>query len=241
MQTTFHVGLSAQLALQKRLETIANNVANASTAGFRAEEVRFETVLSRAAETPIAFASAGESYLSRRAGEVSKTDSPFDVAVQGNAWLGMNTPAGTAYTRDGRLRMTPTGELQTAAGYGVLDVGGAPIQLDPNAGPPQIGRDGTISQGNRAVGAIGLFAIDDKAQLKRFENSGVIPDRAATPVVEFSRIGLMQGFIEGSNVNAVMEMSRLIMVARAFDAVTASLKESESSSQEAIRALGATS
>jgi flagellar basal-body rod protein FlgF len=241
MQTTFHVGLSAQLALQKRLETIANNVANASTAGFRAEEVRFETLVSQTSDAPVAFVSSGTSYLSRRTGQMSQTGSPFDVAVQGDAWLGIQTPAGTAYTRDGRLKMTPTGELQTVTGYAVLDAGGAPLQLDPNAGPPQIGRDGAISQNNRTVGSIGLFAIDEKARLKRFDNSGVVPDRAATPVIEFSRTGIMQGFVEGANVNPVMEMSRLILVSRAFDAVTASLKQSESSAQEAVRTLGATS
>ena len=241
MQSNFHVGLSAQIALQKRLGTIANNVANASTAGFRAEEVKFETLLSQVSDSPVAFSSAGQSYLSRQAGELAQTGSPFDVAVQGDAWLGIQTPAGTAYTRDGRLHMMPTGELQTVNGYSVLDTGGAPVQLDPNAGPPRIGRDGAISQNNRAVGSIGLFKIDDKASLKRFENSGVLSDRPATPVVEFSKTGMLQGFVEGANVNPVMEMSKLIMVSRAFDAVASTLKDSESTMQEAIRTLGATS
>ena len=120
MQSNFSIALSAQASLQKRLETIANNVANASTAGFRAEEVKFETLLSQASSTPIAFASAGQSYLSRTSGELVRTDELFDVAVQGDAWLGIQTPAGTAYTRDGRFKMTPTGELQTLNGYAVL-------------------------------------------------------------------------------------------------------------------------
>ena len=241
MQSNFSVALSAQMSLQKRLETIANNVANASTAGFRAEEVKFETFLSHASSTPVAFASAGQSYLSRASGEIVKTDNPLDVAVQGDAWLGVQTPAGPVYTRDGRMKMTPTGELQTLNGYAILDAGGSPILLDPNAGPPRIARDGAISQNNRAVGAIGLFNIDEKASLKRFDNSGVIPDRPATPAVEFSKIGMQQGFIENANVNPVMEMSKLIMVSRTFDAVSSSLKDSESSMQEAIRTLGATS
>jgi flagellar basal-body rod protein FlgF len=241
MQSNFSVALSAQISLQKRLETIANNVANASTAGFRAEEVKFESLLSYASSTPVAFASAGQSYLSRASGEMVRTDNPLDVAVQGDAWLGIQTPAGPAYTRDGRMKMTPTGELQTLNGYAVLDAGGSPILLDPNAGPPRIARDGAISQNNRAVGALGLFKIDDKASLKRFDNSGVIPDRPATPAVEFSKIGMQQGFIERANVNPVMEMSKLIMVSRTFDAVSSSLKDSESSMQEAIRTLGATS
>ena len=241
MQSNFHVALSAQISLQKRLETIANNVANASTVGFRAEEVKFETVLSHASSTPVAFASAGQGYLSRASGEIVRTDNPLDVAVQGDAWLGIQTPAGPVYTRDGRLKMTPTGELQTLNGYAVLDAGSSPVQLDPNAGAPRIARDGAISQNNRAIGAIGLFKIDDKASLKRFDNSGVIPDRPATPAVEFSKIGMQQGFIERANVNPVMEMSKLIMVSRAFDAVSSSLKDSESAQQEAIRTLGATS
>jgi flagellar basal-body rod protein FlgF len=241
VQSIFHVGLSAQLALQKRLDTIAHNVANASTAGFRAEEVKFETLLSQTADTPVAFASAGNRHLSQRPAEITPTGNPFDVAVQGNAWLGMQTPAGTAYTRDGRLRMTPTGELQTVNGYPLLDAGGAPIQLDPNAGEPRIARDGAISQGGRAVGSIGLFRIDDKAALRRFDNSGVISDLPATPVVEFSQTGLQQGFVEGSNVNPVMEMSRLIAISRAFDAVATALKDSDASVQESVRTLGATS
>jgi flagellar basal-body rod protein FlgF len=164
----------------------------------------------------------------------------FDVAVEGDAWLGIQTPAGTVYTRDGRMRLSPTGELQTLSGYPVLDAGGTGMLLDPNAGPPRIGRDGTITQANRQVGAIGLFNIDSKANLRRYENSGVIPDRAATPVLDFSRTGMQQGFIENANVNAVMEMSRLINVTRAFEMVSASLAASEASLQEAIRQLGAT-
>jgi flagellar basal-body rod protein FlgF len=232
--------LSAQVALQRRLDTIAHNVANASTAGFRAEETRFETVLSRAGADPVAYAATGPTFLSRRSGEFVRTDNLFDVAVEGEAWLAIQTPAGQVYTRDGRLRMTPTGELQTLNGYPVLDAGGATMLLDPNAGPPRIARDGTVFQDNRQIGAIGLFDIDNSANLTRYENSGVIPDRPATPVVDFSKAGMQQGFIENANVNPVMEMTRLITVTRAFEMVSASLAASEASLQEAIKSLGST-
>lgn len=240
MQGNLYVGVSAQVALQRRLETIAHNVANVTTAGFRAEEVRFETALSRAGADPVAFAVAGPTYLSRRSGELVRTDNLFDVAVQGEAWLAMQTPAGQVYTRDGRMRMTSGGELQTLNGYPILDAGGAPLLLDPNAGPPRIARDGTVVQANRQIGAIGLFNIDNAAVLTRYQNSGVIPDRPATPVADFTRTGIQQGYVENSNVNAVMEMTRLITATRAFEMVSASLAASESSLQEAIRALGST-
>jgi flagellar basal-body rod protein FlgF len=183
---------------------------------------------------------AGPTFLSRRSGELVRTENMFDVAVEGDAWLAIQTPAGQAYTRDGRMKLAPTGELQTLNGYPILDAGGAPMLLDPNAGPPRIARDGTITQANRQVGAIGLFNIDSAAKLTRFENSGVIPDRPATPVLDFTRAGMQQGFIENANVNAVMEMTRLISITRAFEMVSSSLAASETSLQEAIRTLGAT-
>jgi flagellar basal-body rod protein FlgF len=99
MSSNVYVGLSAQISLQRRLETIANNVANASTAGFRAEEVKFESVLSRVNPDPVSYASAGKPYLSRKSGEIVRTDNLFDVAVQGDAWLAIQTPGGTVYTR----------------------------------------------------------------------------------------------------------------------------------------------
>jgi flagellar basal-body rod protein FlgF len=241
VQSNFYVGLSAQISLQRRLETIANNVANASTVGFRAEEVKFEQALSLASADPIAYASAGKPFLSRRAGELVRTDNPLDVAVQGDAWLAVQSPAGPVYTRDGRMRMSDSGELVSLSNFPILDAGAAPIRLDPNAGPPRIAGDGTITQNNRQVGAIGLFTIDQRANLRRVENGAVLPDVPATPALDFAKTGVQQGYIERSNVNPVLEMTKLIMLQHAFEAVTASLKESDASQQEAIRALGATS
>jgi flagellar basal-body rod protein FlgF len=238
MQSGLYVTLSAQLSLQRRIDTIANNIANTSTAGYRAEEVKFETLLSRTPADPVAFASIGDTYISRRSGEFVKTDNPLDIAVQGDAWIAINTPAGQVYTRDGRMRMTEAGQLQTLNGHPILDVGGAPIQLDPAGGAPQIARDGMITQNNRQVSAIGLFTIDPAAKLHRYENSGVVPDKAAAPALDFSKTGISQGFVERANINPVMEMTRLIGVSRAFDAVTSALSESENTLRDAVKTLG---
>ena len=238
MQSSLYVVLSAQLTLQKRLDSIANNVANANTAGFRAEEIRFETLLSQTPLDPVSFVGSGDNYLSRRAGEIVKTDNPLDVAVEGQAWLAIQTPAGTVYTRDGRMRMSDSGQLETLNGYPVLDAGGTPIQIDSATGPPQIARDGSITQGGRQVGGIGLFSIDPRAQLVRYENSGVISDQPAVPALDHGNVALLQGYVERSNVNPVMEMSRLIMVTRALEAVTASLNSAESNLQDAVKTLG---
>ncbi len=104
MQTTLPVALSAQLATERRLETIADNLANARTAGFRAEEVKFDSILSTAAQRPVAFVSGGERFVSTKAGELTQTGNALDVAVSGDAFLAIQTPRGTVYTRDGRAR-----------------------------------------------------------------------------------------------------------------------------------------
>ncbi|HML43025.1 MAG: flagellar basal-body rod protein FlgF [Hyphomicrobium zavarzinii] len=241
MQPSLYVSLSGQLSLMRRLDTLAHNVANVNTAGFRAEEIKFEQLISQKTDEPTAFVSTGQTYLSRQAGEVVRTENPLDIAVTGDAWLAFQGPNGPVYTRDGRMTMTPEGELRTLTGYPVLDVGGAPIQLNPNGGPPSISRDGTMTQGQNRVGAVGLFTIPDQARLSRFENSGVMPDMAAEPALDFSRVGLLQGFMEQANVNPVSEISRLIQIQRSFDSISNSIAQSEQTLTTAIKTLGETS
>jgi flagellar basal-body rod protein FlgF len=238
MQSGLYVALSGQVALERRLQTIASNVANMNTVGYRADGVSFEAQMAKAGDSTVAFAGSGSDFISRQAGGTTKTGNPLDVAIQGDAWLGVKTPAGTVYTRDGRLTIKDSGELTTLNGYSVLDAGGAPIQLDPSAGLPDISRDGMISQKGNQVGALGLFAIDDRAKLARYNNSGVIPDKPATPVLDFAKNGVAQGFVEGSNVNPIMEMTKLITVSRAFDGINTASEKTESSLTDAIKTLG---
>jgi flagellar basal-body rod protein FlgF len=214
-------------------------VANMNTAGFRAEEVKFDTYLSKKGTEPVNFASAGQTFTSRLTGGLDKTGNPLDVAVEGQGWLAIQTPAGTSYTRDGRMKMSPQGELRTLLDHPVLDAGGAPLQLDPEAGPPTIARDGMVWQGNQQVGAIGLFAIDPNAKLQRGANSSVIPDRPATPILDFVTDGVRQGYVEQSNVNPIREMTKLIMVTRAFESAANAIDKSEKSVEGAIQTLGA--
>lgn len=234
-----YVALSAQLALERRMDGIARNITNQTTAGYRAEGTKFQTVLSRAAETaPVAYASGGRTYISREHGPVMRTENQLDIAVQGDAWLAIETPAGTVYTRDGRMKMLETGELVTLNDHPVLDVGGMPLLIDPLAGPPEIARDGMISQGGIEMGAIGLFSIDEGASLTRYGNSGVIPARAAQPVLDFTASGVVQGFVEQSNVNPMLELTRLIAVSRSFEGVSNLLRQHDSALREAVRTLG---
>jgi flagellar basal-body rod protein FlgF len=238
MQSGLYVTLSAQVALERRMATVALNVANQGTPGYRAEEVEFKTLVSRAGDRPVAFVSHGESFISRRMGVPLKTDNPLDVMVQGTGWLAVQTPAGAVYTRDGRMRMEANGALVSIDGYPVLDAGNAPILLDPDAGPPIIAQDGMITQSNRQIGAVGIFNVDEGAKLKRYDNSGVIADIPATPVLDFSRNGIAQGYVEGANINPVLEIAKMISVSRAFESISSALQGSETSLKDAIKTLG---
>jgi flagellar basal-body rod protein FlgF len=238
VQDGLYVALSSQVALDKRLTTIADNVANMSTVGFRATEVRFQDVVSGTGQNAMAFASPGDTYLSQQAGPLRETQNPFDFAIQGDAWFAIQTPAGTVMTRDGRFTMTDTGQLVTHEGYAVLDAGGSPIQLDPLSGPPEAGRDGVIRQAGRLVGSIGLFTYDPGPNFVRFGNSGVIPAREPDPVVDRMDVGVAQGFVEDSNVNPVLEMTRLIMVQRSFENAMAATRETETTMDDAVKTLG---
>lgn len=238
MQDALYVALSSQMALEKRLTTIADNVANANTVGFRATGVKFEDLVSGPSSQSVSFASSGENYLSGEAGPARQTGNPFDFAVQGDAWFGIQTPAGTVMTRDGRFALDENGQLVTHQGYGVLDAGGAPIQLDPRNGPPSVGADGMVTQNGFQVGAIGLFTFDPGESFKRYGNSGIIPAGEPEPIVDRVDVGVAQGFLEESNVNPVLEMSRLIMVQRAFENTAALIRSTDASFQDAIKTLG---
>lgn len=238
MQDGLYVALSSQIALEKRITTIADNVANAGTVGFRATGVKFSDVVSGVGQGSVSFASAGETFLSGAQGSMRETGNPFDFAVQGDAWFGISTPAGTVMTRDGRFTMLETGQLVTTDGYPVLDAGGAPLQLDPRNGPPSAGRDGMLRQNGQIVGAIGLFNFQPGPNFTRYNNSGILPASEPQPIVDRSDVGVMQGFVEDSNVNPMLEITRLIMVQRAFENAAALTRDTETGLDDAIKTLG---
>lgn len=238
MESGLYVALSSQVALEKRLNTIAHNVANANTVGFRGSKVRFDEVLDGMTAKAPSFVSMGTSYLSPINGGVEQTGGNLDFAIKGDAWFSVESPAGNLVTRDGRFKMTDTGELVTLDGYPVLDPGGAAIQLNPAGGPVTAGKDGFLRQKGVQVAALGLVAYTPTPDYRRYGNSGIVAETPAEPIVDSSNVGVLQGYVEQSNVNAVEEMSKLITVHRAFDNIAAMIRDTEGALEEAIRTLG---
>lgn len=243
MQSGLYVGISSQIALERRLNTIADNMANMNTVGFRATEVKFDEVLSKTRNelnAKVAFVTQGNDYLSTRSGALEKTGNALDLAIKGDAWFAIDTPAGQVLTRDGRFTMKETGELVSNMGYAVLDAGGAPIQLNRAGGPPEVGADGRISQDGNPVATLGVFSADISKGYLRYENAGVIPVEQPQPVVDAFNVGVTQGYLEQSNVNAIGQMTELIQVNRAFEGISALMRDTEQQFGEAIKTLGGT-
>lgn len=238
MQTGLYVALSSQIALEKRLDTIADNMANANTVGFRATGVKFEDLVSGSGDSALSFVSPGDTFIPNSGGSITETGNPFDFAIQGDAWFAIETPAGTVMTRDGRFTMRDTGELVTLQGYPVLDAGGAPIQLDGQGGAPAAGQDGSLRQDGRLVGAIGLYQFQPGETFVRYGNSGIVPKGRPEPIVDRQDVGVTQGFVEGSNVNPIREMMRLIQVQRAFDQITALMRDGSNALDQSVKTLG---
>ncbi len=239
MQPGLYVAVSSQVSLERRLDTIADNVANANTVGFRATGVKFEDLVTGMGQNAMSFVSPGSTYLSTAPGAIKHTGNALDFAVKGEAWFGLMTADGPVMTRDGRFSIREDGMLVSVEGHPVLDAGGAEVILNPAAGTPTVGADGTLRQNGQIAGAIGLFDFQPGLDFRRAGNSAIVPEGDPVPVVDRADVGVMQGYVEGSNVDPVLEITRLIQVQRAFENVTSMMRDSETALDEAIRSLGA--
>lgn len=225
MDNSSYVALSLAQAMRRELDVTTNNIANANTAGFKGEHIVFESYLHEGSGTEeregVSYVIDGGSYLDNQQGPLTQSGNPLDVALLGKGWFSYRTDAGqTAYGRDGRFTLNEQGNLVTLNGAQVLDAGGGAIAVPPGAGGLEISRDGTISsEANGVIGRIGVFDIDD---LQSFERIGggmfVRPESAGEPpLIAAMETEVVQGSIEGSNVQPVTEMTRMMEIQRAYD------------------------
>ncbi|EFL89501.1 flagellar basal-body rod protein FlgF [Ahrensia sp. R2A130] len=242
IETGLSVSLSSQLALERRLGTLADNVANSGTVGFRATHVRFAEIEQRVTggdeSQTTSFASRGRSVLSPTAGTLVETGARLDVAIKGEGWFALQGAAGKIMTRDGRFQMDAEGQLRSVNGDEVLDPGGAPLALNVAAGPPTIGSDGSIVQNGQQVGAIGLYAFDPGTDPVRIGTSGILAQGAPVALVDGDAPSVLQGYVEQANVDPVREMTNLITIHRTFDNVAAMVRKSDAALEKMMQILG---
>ncbi|KJZ21149.1 flagellar hook-basal body complex protein [Loktanella sp. S4079] len=216
MDNASYATLTRQAGLMTEMQVIANNIANASTTGFRSEEVMFsEHVKALSADADsLSMATANVRDTVQTQGSLTQTGGTFDLAIEGEGFFVVETPNGQRLTRAGAFGPNENGDLVTPDGHPVLDAGGAPIFVPQGAGTIGIGADGTISVGAQPVGQIGIVLPTDPNQMTR--ETGVLFN--AQGGFEPAPNGRMvQGFLEESNVNPITQISRMIEVQRAYE------------------------
>lgn len=216
MDNAIYAALTRQSGLMREMRTVANNIANANTAGFRREGVVFSehmVALDGRGET-LAMANAHGRMVDLRPGGMTQTNGTYDVAIEGEGFLMVQTPQGNRLTRAGAFMTNAEGELVNPDGYQLLDDGQAPIVIPAGVGGVGIGTDGTISADGNPVGRIGVFANPAPSDLTHQAGTLFDPGGAVEPMEQPI---LRQGFVEDSNVDPVSEISRMIEVQRAYE------------------------
>ncbi len=242
MDNTIYVGLSKQIVLQRQLDIAANNLANTDTTGYKFEELMQTTdpVKARGSavgSTAVNFVTANGVARDYTQGPLSTTNDPLDVAIDGKGFFQISTADGPRYTRDGRFMLDSNGRLVTQDGDPVQGNGGD-ITLDPKKGPVSISDSGVISQAGAKVGSLTLVTFDDMTAMAKDGNNLLRNDSGAVaqPV---SGSMIKQGMLEGSNVQPITQITRLIEINRAYESVSNLINDTSSLSKNAIQRLGA--
>jgi flagellar basal-body rod protein FlgF/flagellar basal-body rod protein FlgG len=220
MDSGYYAACTALVSRTEALDTIANNLANASTVGYRAQHNVFSTVLANAGSaTGSPMDAAINSYgilsgttLDQSQGALQKTDNKLDVAIQGSAYFVVQTAAGPMYTRNGSFQVSNKGQLITSSGDAVMGSSG-PITMPP--GDISISADGTISSQGAVAGKLKLVQFQPGTTLTSAgETYYTAPAKSEIAATDSS---VKQGMVESSNVNPVSSMVELISAQRSAE------------------------
>jgi flagellar basal-body rod protein FlgF len=247
MENTLLVALSRQMALHRELDVVANNMANVNTHGFRREAMQFQEYLMPVASAD-GFPSPDRrlSYVQDRStfhdlgkGPLERTDDPFDVAIEGDGFFTVEAPDGQGerFTRNGSFQVDTQGQLVTSTGLKVLGQSG-PIVLDPQDTSIVVASDGTISDKDGVRGRLRVASFaNPQALVKEGDSLFRTPDGQAPNALAAGSVHVAQGMVEGSNVKAVLEMSRLIEINRAYASLSALIQKNDEIRRSAVERL----
>jgi flagellar basal-body rod protein FlgF len=209
MNDASSVALSAQLAVLHETDIIANNLANASTTGYKGQHIAFAQFLSQTSDgTPIAYVQEQGVSRDPSQGTINTTNNRLDVAIRGEGYFTVQTPLGDRYTRNGHFQLDSSGQIVTSQGYPVLSDGGSPLVVPQGSGEITIGGDGSVSTLQAQIGKLGLVTFPDQMAMTETSGGYFTTDQPTQPAPDATR--LMQGSLEGSNIEPIIEITRLI-------------------------------
>jgi flagellar basal-body rod protein FlgF len=226
MDSGYYAACSALVTRMQALDTIANNLANASTTGYRSEQNMFSSVLAGAKGTSgtalnqaiNSYGVMGGSTLDFSEGSLQTTGNNLDMAIEGKGFFVIQTANGPMYTRNGNFQVSATGQLITATGDAVMGDRGV-LNLPP--GPVSIASDGTISSNNAVVGRLKIVEFPAATQITSAGGDYYsAPANTAAPAAASS---VRQGVLESSNVNPVEGMVELITAQRSAETMQKAL------------------
>ena len=231
----YYLTLNRQVGLAAEMDMVANNIANLGTAGFRREGVAFvEFVVAAETGESVSMADLGARFSSDMPGVVTTTGGTFDLAIEGDGYFVFNDEEGQVLSRAGALQVSQGGFLVTPSGQEVLDVGQAPIVIPAAAESILFASDGTISADGEPIAQVAVVNAP-RETLTRLGNTGFRPLEGFDPVAEPK---VRQGAIEQSNVDPILEISRMIEVTRAYETAQSLIEDEDERMQEAVRTLG---
>lgn len=235
MDNSGYTTLARQSGLMREMRVVANNIANSATTGFRQEGVIFsEYVKAIDGGSSLSMGQGNVRQTSFEQGTLTQTNGTFDFAIEGDGYFLVATPLGERLTRAGAFSPNAEGDLVTPEGYRVLDPGGAPVFIPPVSGDIAVAGDGTISSAGEPVGQMGLVTPLDPQSLVREDGVMFRADAGFEPA-EQARI--LQRFIENSNVNPILQLTRMIEVQRAYELGASFLEAEDERVRQALRAM----
>jgi len=237
MENSLYIGLSGQVTLQAQMDLVAQNIANINTPGYRGQNGVFQEYLSkpRGMDTSMSMSYDYGQFQVSDAGPVKVTGNPLDVALVGPGFMGIQTPEGIQYTRAGNFMLDAQGRVINARGMAVASAGGGDLVVPTDAQNIYIDHRGVISTDDGEVGQIMVMEFPNEQILEPAGNGLYIAEEGGAIAANTK---VMQGKLEGSNVQGVLEMTRMIDVSREYQMMQRLMQNEHERIRGAIQRLG---
>lgn len=237
MINTKYVALSRQMALWKQMDVVSNNMANVNTSGFKAEDTIFSQYVLQTPQAkgfgsnPVYFTQDFGAYKDFSEGTITTTGNALDMAIKGDGFFVVETQEGERYTRKGQFSLNSDGALVTNDGHLLLSENNEPFFFAPNEKDISISASGEIYATTTGDG-VAQSNLIGKIKLVDFENpqrllktAGTLFENVAGNEIIASNAGVVQGAIEKSNVEGVVEMTKMIKLQRSYEYVQQMIDE----------------
>ena len=235
-EITGYITLSRQMAMERQMEVIANNLANLSSTGYKGESVLFEEYLETTEQgDSISYVRDYGTSRDLSEGEFSPTGNPMDIAISKGGYLTVETDTGLYYSRNGNLRLDAIGQLVSDEGFPILDDKGKPIVLTPDDPTFEIAKDGTISNSLGPLTKLSIVSFENEQNLSPV-GSGL--HQTEEPEIPPEGVYVVQGMLEGSNVTPIKEIVKMIDLSRSYQSTATLMKDDAELVNEAIESLG---